>query len=402
MERVPRPAGAVTARDAVQQTEIPMKRYRKVTSRLWDDPRISRLSDAALVLYLYMFTHPQQTALGAFRGTCAGLAEERRWTPAKLRKALEELLRAGLIVVDQNASYFGVPEFFVDNRPESPNVVKSWVSAAEYVPDCSAKSEQLRRARRICVELGLPYVEAFDQGFPEASGKALQEVSGKAFQEAFGKAFQEGSREASTNKELEKELEPEREQERELDSECQHVDVLEADDGFEEFWSVYPRKEKKREALDVWRKLRPSPTLVEKIVRTVSAFKKTADWLRDRGQYIPQPANWLKAARWEDEPTGIPFLSSNSIGLIADSEHFAAHPLGDGPLLAPPDLPAQEPAPPMRTVRTAPSLSPSTTQSFLSDASQPERWFQQAKQALRDGRRDKATASDRTASADDT
>ena len=33
----------------------------------------------------------------------------------------------------------------------------------------------------------------------------------------------------------------------------------------------------------------------------LEAQKKSEDWLKDKGQFIPYPTTWLNQGRWEDE-----------------------------------------------------------------------------------------------------
>ena len=70
---------------------------------------------------------------------------------------------------------------------------------------------------------------------------------------------------------------------------------------FENFWKVYPKKKSKGNAEKAWAKLKPSHDMIEKIIRAVETAKKTKDWKKDNGQYIPYPASWLNAKGWEDE-----------------------------------------------------------------------------------------------------
>lgn len=72
-------------------------------------------------------------------------------------------------------------------------------------------------------------------------------------------------------------------------------------DGFDLFWAVYPRKEKKQPAHKAWDKLNPQNGLVEKILRAVEVQKKSEQWKKDKGKYIPHPTTWLNEKRWEDE-----------------------------------------------------------------------------------------------------
>lgn len=72
---------------------------------------------------------------------------------------------------------------------------------------------------------------------------------------------------------------------------------------FEQFWKAYPRKVGKGAALKVWVKLKPSEELLVRMLKAVEQQKRTAQWQRDSGQFIPHPSTWLNQERWEDEVT---------------------------------------------------------------------------------------------------
>lgn len=72
-------------------------------------------------------------------------------------------------------------------------------------------------------------------------------------------------------------------------------------DGFTLFWQEYPRKAAKAAALKVWQKLNPSPDLVERILAHVRDHKRSPDWIKDGGQFVPYPATFLNGQRWEDD-----------------------------------------------------------------------------------------------------
>jgi hypothetical protein len=77
---------------------------------------------------------------------------------------------------------------------------------------------------------------------------------------------------------------------------------------FDRWWQAYPKQLPKgtgREmAWDVWRRIRPVPdsALVDRMLGTLAWQRREPSWLKDRGQYVPWPANYLKGRRWEDEP----------------------------------------------------------------------------------------------------
>ena len=71
--------------------------------------------------------------------------------------------------------------------------------------------------------------------------------------------------------------------------------------GFEEFWKAFPKKASKGAALKAWNKLRPGKELREKIMAAIERAKKSEQWNRENGRFIPYPATWLHAQGWEDE-----------------------------------------------------------------------------------------------------
>ena len=70
---------------------------------------------------------------------------------------------------------------------------------------------------------------------------------------------------------------------------------------FDEFWEAYPKKKAKEDARKAWAKLKPDETLGKVIIQAVEAAKKSKDWQKEKGQYIPHPATYLNGKRWEDE-----------------------------------------------------------------------------------------------------
>lgn len=67
---------------------------------------------------------------------------------------------------------------------------------------------------------------------------------------------------------------------------------------FDRFWTCYPKKVGKEAARKAW--LRAGVTF-EQCERTLAVWKKSADWTKDGGQFIPHAATWLNQKRWQDE-----------------------------------------------------------------------------------------------------
>lgn len=69
---------------------------------------------------------------------------------------------------------------------------------------------------------------------------------------------------------------------------------------FELFWSEYPKKKAKGQAEKAFNKINADPDLLNKIIEAIKEQKKSLDWQKDNGQFIPFPATWLNGKRWED------------------------------------------------------------------------------------------------------
>jgi len=73
------------------------------------------------------------------------------------------------------------------------------------------------------------------------------------------------------------------------------------EDAFDVFWKAYPKKVGKEAARKSFAKVKVP---VDTLIAAVDAQKKSAQWTKDNGQYIPNPATWLNQGRWEDEIPG--------------------------------------------------------------------------------------------------
>lgn len=70
---------------------------------------------------------------------------------------------------------------------------------------------------------------------------------------------------------------------------------------FEDFWTHYPKKKARQDAIKSFNAINPGQELVQLMINKIMEEKKTEDWMKDGGQYIPHAATWLNGRRWEDE-----------------------------------------------------------------------------------------------------
>ena len=85
---------------------------------------------------------------------------------------------------------------------------------------------------------------------------------------------------------------------------------------FETFYKAYPRKVGKANVEKWFNKNKPNEELFKIIMSKLDMFKKSPDWLKQNGQFIPYPTTWLNQKRWEDE------LEIDQKTLIQDTQDY--------------------------------------------------------------------------------
>lgn len=284
-------------------------RYRLVDVRIWGDEKFRRLSPlppCGQGLFLYLLTTPLSNSIpGLFRVGEHCLAEELGWDLKAFREAFREGFQEGLYEADFRARVLFIPNAIKYNRPQSPNVIKSWSVHWDEIPECELKNKSYQ------------VLKAFAEGL------------GKGFQEAFAKALPKPSRKALPNQEQEQEQEHKEQQQRDIvhsgfdlnlvgpghnpnfQSANQKLianvhslrpterSVTVICEGFERFWNVYPRKENKKKALGLWRN-KKLDSLTDAIVADVQhRISKHEQWKNPK--FIPHATTYLNGERWNDE-----------------------------------------------------------------------------------------------------
>ena len=150
-----------------------MGKYRKIEVRIWNDAKFRRLSDDGKLVFFLLLTHPALTSFGAMRATEQGLAAEIGWTTPKFAKAFREVLREALAEASPDDALIVLPNFLRYNPPQSPNVVKSWASQLDLIPECSLQVTYLEQVKAFLKALPKAFAEALPKAFPKAFRKPL-------------------------------------------------------------------------------------------------------------------------------------------------------------------------------------------------------------------------------------
>ena len=71
---------------------------------------------------------------------------------------------------------------------------------------------------------------------------------------------------------------------------------------FDAFWTAYPNKVGKRDALKAFQQNVKVMPPIENVIAAIERQKTWDTWTRDGSKYIPHPASWIRAGRWDDQP----------------------------------------------------------------------------------------------------
>lgn len=153
-----------------------MARYRKIDPRIWNDEKFRTMSHEGQRLFLFVLTHPALTMIGAMRATQSGLSEELGLDAKAFREAFGEALSKGMLKYDEKAFLLWLPNFLKYNAPESPNVVKSWGSVLDLLPECDLRKEVLSSAKAFISTMSKAFTEALPKAFKEALPKAISKT----------------------------------------------------------------------------------------------------------------------------------------------------------------------------------------------------------------------------------
>ena len=91
---------------------------------------------------------------------------------------------------------------------------------------------------------------------------------------------------------------------------------------FDRFWKAYPKKKGKEDARKAWKKLAPDLDTCRRMAEALETQKKSHDWVKESGRFVPYPATWLNGRRWEDEPDEIPVDRENRLEEQEGVEYF--------------------------------------------------------------------------------
>lgn len=259
--------------------KITSSRYRTIHCKIWNDDKFPLLSAEGKLVFFLLLTTTFSSPFGAYKAGKAALEEESRMDAKGFAKGFAECLSNGLAKYDETARVVYLPNFLKYNPPANPNVVKSWGKIFNELPKSGLDLEIYCAILNCCDGMAKGFREAFSKAFaePEAKGMRIQE------------------------QEQEQNKLPLVKQARPTDSHGKENCGNEGAERFDTFWEEYPRKVNKKKAQEIWTRKKCWNGEFDTIMAKLTEFKQSDQWQRDDGRYIPHPATWLNAERWNDE-----------------------------------------------------------------------------------------------------
>ena len=100
------------------------------------------------------------------------------------------------------------------------------------------------------------------------------------------------------------------ETETETETETEKIQIT--PDGFGVFWNSYPKKVGKPAALKAFKAAKLNGNM-QLVLHDIAEKAKSESWMKQGGQFIPNPATYLNQRRWEDS------VSTNQHNIFAGS-----------------------------------------------------------------------------------
>lgn len=101
------------------------------------------------------------------------------------------------------------------------------------------------------------------------------------------------------------------------------------DSPFVQFWAAYPRKVAKNDAEKAFERHRLKGNL-SVVLKALEEQKRTIEWTKEGGRFIPYPASWINSGRWEDD------IPSLNLGTNENAKRTAPENLRNSTVCPPP------------------------------------------------------------------
>lgn len=258
-----------------------MAEYRTIRMSFWTDPYVEALPTDGKLLYLYLFTCPLTNNLGVLETTVKRIAYDTDIDVRRVSSLLSEMEKSGKLLRDGN--FIWLANFIKNQCSTSPKLLQSMKELLQDIP-----SQKIRHA------LCLRYPHIFE--CPQDNKQDDDTISIPYPYPTDSVDIPSGEYGTRNMEDRIKNTPLPPSQGELLDGDAVE-EKYPAE--FEAFWSLYPRKEGKHDALKAWLKNKKKIPKLEKLKSALEWQKNSDQWQRG---IIPHASTWLNGHRWQDEP----------------------------------------------------------------------------------------------------
>jgi hypothetical protein len=305
-----------------------MSRYRKVFTKTWADEKfraLSRPHPNGQSLFLYLLTGPHTGPIPGLSSVGeAAMAEALRWPLEGFREAFREVFAKALAKADWEARVVFLPNALKYNRPESPNVVKSWATAFEEIPECELKEEAFRAFKAFTEDMGEGFAEAFRKAFPKDYAYSGAGAGAGSRKQEEAETTPSAADAASESAPIEGQILTGNGHRPVTGKSKKRKHHADGPAEFVEFCQRYPKVRKWDKTLEAWQKINPDAATCAAIFEGLDRYLASEDWAREGGRFIPHSTSWLNGGCWKDHPTPASGLSLKTAGNLDVGHRFIA------------------------------------------------------------------------------
>ena len=149
-------------------------KYHRVNTQIWTDPAFTGLPPilpSARYLYFWLLAGQEATILpGVVIAGPMAVAEILDWDLDATKASLNELVDAGLVLMDPKARLIYVLRSLADNPPANPNVVTGWESSWSEIAPCQLKERIWAEFEAHVRGRGEQFIKSFNTACPRGNG----------------------------------------------------------------------------------------------------------------------------------------------------------------------------------------------------------------------------------------
>ena len=112
-----------------------MRKYGKIETALWHNPKVRGLSESARLLYLYMISCPHGNSLGCFVLPDGYISADLKWDQRQVSKLVNELVAGRLIERSETSSLIRIIGWFGHNTIENQRVAMAANDTLKTLPN---------------------------------------------------------------------------------------------------------------------------------------------------------------------------------------------------------------------------------------------------------------------------